>query len=75
MEKRLGKMEQQWSVIHGAVTWSHTVQNLQVMIMKIMWKHGNHGHCVSLSGKIRTQNYMYITIITTIPCDYNDYYL
>lgn len=62
-------------MIHGAVTWLDTMQNLQVMIMKIMWVRGKHGHYVSLSGKIRIQNYMYITIITTLSCDYNDYYL
>lgn len=38
-------------MIHDVVTWSDTMQNLQVMIMEIMWKHGNHGHYVSLSGK------------------------
>lgn len=68
-------MEQQWSVIHGVVTWLDTVQNLQVTIIKTMWEHGNHGHYVSVSGKkIRIQSYMCIAVITSISCDYSDYY-
>lgn len=45
------KIEQWCSVIHDVDTWSDMMQNLQVMIMEIMWKHGIPGHYVSLSGK------------------------